>query len=86
MLEIPRRQLITGLVSFIAAPAIVRATSIMPVRSLARLELGDINNSAYDPEIIEIRYIIIRLDLRSGKAVFSINPDQPDRLGPSARA
>jgi hypothetical protein len=31
---INRRGLITGLVSFIAAPAIVRAASLMPVKSL----------------------------------------------------
>ncbi len=29
-----RRQLITGLISFIAAPAIVRASSLMPVHNL----------------------------------------------------
>lgn len=34
MLEIPRRQLITGLISFVAAPAIVRISSIMPVKSM----------------------------------------------------
>jgi hypothetical protein len=31
---INRRGLITGLVSFVAAPAIVRAGSLMPVRSI----------------------------------------------------
>jgi len=36
---INRRGLITGLVSFIAAPAIVRAASLMPVKSLERLSL-----------------------------------------------
>lgn len=30
-----RRKLITGLISFVAAPAIVRATSIMPIKALA---------------------------------------------------
>lgn len=29
---LPRRTLITGLISFVAAPAIVRAASLMPVR------------------------------------------------------
>jgi len=29
-----RRGLITGMISFVAAPAIVRVSSIMPVRSL----------------------------------------------------
>lgn len=32
MIELPRRRFITGLASLIAAPAVVRATSIMPVR------------------------------------------------------
>ena len=32
-----RRGLITGLISFVAAPAIVRATSIMPVKAMAPL-------------------------------------------------
>lgn len=31
---ISRRELITGLVSFVAAPAIVRVSSLMPVRSI----------------------------------------------------
>jgi hypothetical protein len=33
MIETSRRSFITGLVSFVAAPAIVRAANIMPVRS-----------------------------------------------------
>lgn len=33
MIEIPRRSFITGLIALVAAPAIVRAGSIMPVRS-----------------------------------------------------
>ena len=32
-MEINRRSLITGLVSFIAAPAIIRATSLMPINA-----------------------------------------------------
>lgn len=34
MIETSRRSLIKGLVSLIAAPAVVRASSLMPVRSL----------------------------------------------------
>jgi len=34
MIELPRRQFITGLISLMAAPAIVRAGSLMKVRSL----------------------------------------------------
>lgn len=33
-----RRSLITGLAALIAAPAIVKASSLMPVRSIARFE------------------------------------------------
>jgi hypothetical protein len=32
-MDINRRSLITGLVSFIAAPAIIRATSLMPINA-----------------------------------------------------
>lgn len=73
MIEIGRRQLITGLVSFIAAPAIVRISSIMPVRSLAHLELEDIDNSAYDPERIlmkfNVRFAILSQEHISGPPV-----------------
>jgi Bacteriophage head to tail connecting protein len=34
MIETSRRNFITGLVSFVAAPAIVRAANIMPVKSV----------------------------------------------------
>lgn len=34
MLETSRRSFITGLISFVAAPAIVRASSLMPIRAL----------------------------------------------------
>lgn len=33
MIELPRRKFLTGLTALIAAPAIVRAASIMPVRA-----------------------------------------------------
>jgi hypothetical protein len=35
MMQLSRRSLITGLVSFVAAPAIVRVSSIMPVKAWA---------------------------------------------------
>ena len=34
MLQTSRRSLITGLVSFLVAPAVVRAASLMPVKAL----------------------------------------------------
>ena len=42
-----RRALLTGLISFVAAPAIVRASSLMPVKII-------------EPEIIQIGYGITR--------------------------
>lgn len=38
---INRRGLITGLISFIAAPAIVRASSLMPVKAMKAIKLTD---------------------------------------------
>jgi hypothetical protein len=35
-LTLPRRKFLTGLVGLIAAPAIVRATSLMPVKAYRR--------------------------------------------------
>lgn len=40
---INRRGLITGLVSFVAAPAIVRASSLMPVKAIKQCILSDYN-------------------------------------------
>ncbi len=42
MPELSRRNLITGLVAFVAAPAIVRASSLMPVRVLIKDETADL--------------------------------------------
>ena len=36
MIQTSRRSLITGLVSFLAAPAVVRAASLMPVKALLK--------------------------------------------------
>ncbi len=36
MQSMPRRRLLTGLVAFIAAPSIVRAASLMPIKPLPR--------------------------------------------------
>ena len=41
MLEVSRRGLITGLASFLAAPAIVRASSLMPVKARGPLPYTD---------------------------------------------
>ena len=60
MIETPastRRAFLTGLISFVAAPAIVRASSLMPVKMI-------------EPEIIQIGYGITRMDVaRTGSGV-----------------
>lgn len=38
MIQPSRRSLITGLISFMASPAIVRASSLMPVKRMASVE------------------------------------------------
>lgn len=45
MIEISRRSFITGLATLIAAPAIVRASSLMPVRSTKILAFTEIYNN-----------------------------------------
>lgn len=42
MINFNRRKLITGLVSFLAAPAIVRASSLMPIKVISNDILGPI--------------------------------------------
>lgn len=44
MIKLPRRKFITGLASLIAAPAIVRASSLMQIRSLKLTSLQIVNN------------------------------------------
>jgi len=40
-----RRQLITGLISLIAAPAIVRASSLMPIKTMVPIwQVGDLDH------------------------------------------
>jgi hypothetical protein len=41
MIEQTRRGLITGLISFVASPAIVRASSIMPIKPLPLIEFNN---------------------------------------------
>ena len=42
MIQTSRRSLITGLVSFLAAPAVVRAASLMPVKALTLEEIQQV--------------------------------------------
>lgn len=61
---ISRRGLITGLISFVAAPAIVRAGSLMPVR---RITWSNAHDWVVPQEVIKMRiniaYEVTRLAL-----------------------
>jgi hypothetical protein len=60
--NLSRRSLITGLVSFVAAPAIVRVSSLMPVKAWGGYEIdlrpGAINwaDAEYDARMMEAIY------------------------------
>jgi hypothetical protein len=51
MIETSRRKFITGLVSFVGAPAIVRASSLMPIKFI---EDRSCYIALYDPVIIPV--------------------------------
>ena len=73
-MTLSRRGLITGLISFVAAPAIVRAASLMPVKALPRsyslqwrgLELVFDNPSDETVHLIELRVDEAYQALRQG--------------------
>lgn len=48
-MQISRRGLLTGLVSFVAAPAIVRASSLMPVKAArpSLVAVGDVSSEEW---------------------------------------
>ena len=46
-MELNRRKLITGLVSFMAAPAIIRAGSLMPVKQMNPLLVGEFSGITF---------------------------------------
>ena len=73
MIETSRRFVITGLVSLIAAPAIIHAAGLMPVRMVYDLELPDLerieldanhllhrNHEAKCPECVYLRRLHLR--------------------------
>jgi hypothetical protein len=43
MTQLSRRSLVTGLISLVAAPSIVRATNLMPVKVMVEQPIGFIN-------------------------------------------
>lgn len=46
---INRRSLITGLISLVAAPAIVRVANIMPVKQMLTLDIADVEWAVMPP-------------------------------------
>jgi hypothetical protein len=86
MIELPRRSFITGLVSLLAAPAIVRASSLMPVRVLDAWHTEHVTFGPYSTtNVLKLRVGIIhgnaaeatRLGLGD---VYSTLPKQWERL------
>ncbi len=75
MIQTSRRSLITGLISLIAAPAVVRAASLMPVKALPAEPqhmlryLGyDIYFDQHDPAVVNL--IVARIE-DAEKAMYS---------------
>lgn len=67
-MEMNRRSLITGLISFVAAPAIVRATSLMPVRSM----IEAVSESRFNGSIAGTTLVVTGVhsgELRIGDAI-----------------
>jgi hypothetical protein len=58
MIEPNRRGFITGLIALVAAPAIVRAGSLMPVRRM--IELGEGDRMPYLASPMDIRSVVRR--------------------------
>jgi hypothetical protein len=61
---INRRGLITGLISFVAAPAIVRATSIMPVKAMRAESWFDAVAADLSPDRLEELRAMINREFR----------------------
>lgn len=57
--EMNRRGLITGLISFVAAPAIVRASSLMPVKAMKQFDLDDYYSQIFYPMLDRLKQTII---------------------------
>lgn len=50
-MQLSRRKLITGLISFAAAPAIVRIESLMPVKVMKSIDYNYVINKIVEPYI-----------------------------------
>lgn len=81
-LILPRRKFITGLVSLMAAPAIVRASSLMPVKVVTQLTPEEIYGKIFDNYINKIAAYsykigdMIKFDVLYGELqITSITPE-----------
>lgn len=73
---IGRRGFITGLVSFIAAPAIVRAGSLMPVRTMIEPPLYGISPAMQALGLFEREFGKAMFDLGAfGTSIIQVGPD-----------
>ncbi len=72
-MELNRRSLITGLACLIAAPAIVRVTSIMPVRAYTAEIIHPIVEFPYT--VVDVFSIQVRTMVEEICGVFQLHPD-----------
>src|SRR5438445_13735248 len=81
MTELPRRKFLAGLAGIIAAPAIVRASSIMPVRSFSEsyslqpyvigIDVGGVDSAVYFLLMRRIVEVRARIEEDFARALFS---------------
>lgn len=92
-IEIPRRAFIGGLLGIIAAPAIVKATNLMPVKSMMERErwvamtdnkrwVLELSNETWNTEPIGITYFNFQQDWKVGdKVIFNSIKGMPHLYG-----
>lgn len=88
-MNLSRRGLITGLISFVAAPAIVRAASLMPVKALkpTRLSLNGVEiyfDDEVSPEMVRLLELRMRDALSAMRVVMTDNLYGDNRMEPLA--
>lgn len=65
-LILPRRKFLTGLMGLVAAPAVVKATSLMPVKSFVEPQLYTFPNKVWVPRSSGVNLAQIREILMPG--------------------
>jgi hypothetical protein len=65
-LILPRRKVLTGLFGFVAAPAVVKASSLMPVKSFVEPELYTFPNRVWVPKSSAVTLSQLREILKPG--------------------